>query len=200
LALALGVCLALWTPPASAQGTVKQDGAHPSYKLELEPHLALGWVRPPGDANGAGIGGGLRLNIPVADRGLIDGVNDSVAIGLGLDVLHHTGGGPVAGDCAEYVGTGAERICIRVAGAGGPSNYILLPVVFQWNFFLSPEWSVFGEPGLGGYIQFRQLDGSTDGGFFPVFQAGGRYHFSEKVTLTLRAGYPDLTIGLSFFL
>src|SRR4051794_36550649 len=26
---------------------------------------------------------------------------------------------------------------------------IFLPVAMQWNFWLSPHWSVFGEPGLG---------------------------------------------------
>ena len=35
----------------------------------------------------------------------------------------------------------------------------------------------------------------------PAFWVGGRYHFSDSVSLTMRLGYPDLlTIGVSFFL
>jgi hypothetical protein len=30
--------------------------------------------------------------------------------------------------------------------------------------------------------------------------AGGRYHFTDKIALTMRAGYPAFSIGVSFFL
>ena len=29
---------------------------------------------------------------------------------------------------------------------------------------------------------------------------GGRFHFTENVALTLRAGYPDVAVGISFLL
>ncbi len=195
----LALCIAMGhASPASAQSIATSDTRHPSYKLELEPHLSLGWLRPPGDSWGVGGGGGLRVAIPVADRGLIEGVNDTVAISFGFDVVHHSAGGLAAGECAEYRGNGNERICVRVASAGGPSSYVLLPVMFQWNFFLTDAWSVFGEPGLGTYLQLRERDGTSAFGFYPVFMAGGRYHFSKHATLTMRAGYPHLTVGLSF--
>lgn len=184
---------------AGAESIVDREGDHPRYALELEPHLALGWG-PPGDSGGTGLGAGLRLSIPVADRGLIDGINDSVAIGFGIDALRYSGGGPTIGRCAEYRGSGDERICVRVEGAGGPAFYALLPVVFQWNFFLDPAWSVFAEPGLGVFIQSREFDGSNAAGMFPIFQLGGRYRFSRDAFLTFRIGYPYFSIGASFAL
>jgi hypothetical protein len=34
-----------------------------------------------------------------------------------------------------------------------------------------------------------------------VFYAGGRYHFSDSVGLTIRLGFPTaLSVGVSFFL
>lgn len=196
----LATALFLLSNQASAQSIIKQDSRHPSYKLELEPHLALGWVRPPGDAGGLGLGGGLRFAIPVADRGFVDGVNDSVAVSFGFDLLKHGGGGVMSGRCAEYVGTGDDRICVRVESAGGSSLYVELPVAMQWNFFLTDDWSVFAEPGLGVYFQIRDVDSSVAAGVFPVFELGGRYHFSKKTTLTMRVGYPHVTVGLSFLL
>ena len=32
-----------------------------------------------------------------------------------------------------------------------------------------------------------------------TFAAGGRYHFSDKVALTMRVGYPFVSVGISFF-
>jgi hypothetical protein len=65
----------------------------------------------------------------------------------------------------------------------------------QWNFWLSTHWSVFGEPGLA--------FGSDNGrGTFlwPAFYAGGRYHFTDRIALTMRLGYPDFSLGVSFLL
>jgi hypothetical protein len=61
----------------------------------------------------------------------------------------------------------------------------------QWNFWLSENWSVFGEPGV-----------SVHNGKFDPFTiwAGGRFHFTDKITLTMRAGRPTLTVGVSFLL
>lgn len=182
---------------ASAQTIIKHDEEHPEYAVEIEPHATLGLFLPPGDGDGFGIGSGIRATIPVAHRGFIEGVNDSVGVGFGIDWVYHFGAGASAGECAEYRGTGNRRICVRVAGAGGPSHYFYVPAVMQWNFFLTDEWSVFGEPGLGMYFQVREFDGSLGVGAYPVFQAGGRYHLSENFTLTMRVGYPYQSVGVS---
>jgi hypothetical protein len=64
-----------------------------------------------------------------------------------------------------------------------------LPVAMQWNFWLSTHWSVFGEPGVG--ISMDKVH--------PVLMAGGRFHFNDKIALTMRVGYPALSVGASFF-
>jgi len=73
---------------------------------------------------------------------------------------------------------------------------LFIPVVMQWNFWLSTHWSVFGEPGLG---ISANPDANRDV-LHPVLMAGGRFHFTDRIALTLRAGYPALSVGVSFFL
>ena len=92
------------------------------------------------------------------------GINDSIGVGVGLDFA-----------------------------PGGP-GYFFIPVVMQWNFWLSTHWSVFGEPGLG----FTNGARTALDPF--VFYAGGRFNFTEHIALTLRVGYPDISVGVSFFL
>ncbi len=77
---------------------------------------------------------------------------------------------------------------------GGSVLYI--PVVMQWNFWLTTHWSVFGEPGIG-------IAANPEAGrdaFGPLLMVGGRYHFNDKVSLTMRIGYPAISVGASFFL
>jgi hypothetical protein len=69
-----------------------------------------------------------------------------------------------------------------------------IPIVLQWNFWLSTHWSVFGEPGIG----FGSGPGSQV--VWPVFFAGGRFHFTDRIALTLRVGYPEVALGVSFLL
>ena len=74
---------------------------------------------------------------------------------------------------------------------------LLIPVVMQWNFWLSTHWSVFGEPGVVFHI--RNHD-KKDFDFAPfTIYGGGRYHFSDTVALTMRIGYPAISVGVSFF-
>jgi hypothetical protein len=71
---------------------------------------------------------------------------------------------------------------------------ILLPVAMQWNFWLSTHWSVFGEPGIV-FAANRDPGRSL---LHPAFWAGGRYHFNERIALTMRIGYPAISVGVSF--
>ncbi|HEY4016977.1 MAG TPA: hypothetical protein VGM06_26775 [Polyangiaceae bacterium] len=74
------------------------------------------------------------------------------------------------------------------------NGHLVVPVVLQWNFWLSNHWSVFGEPGLavGG--------GGPNPTVGPALFLGGRYHFNDTVALTLRVGFPEIGIGVSFLL
>ena len=76
-------------------------------------------------------------------------------------------------------------------------NTLFLPVAMQWNFWLSRHWSVFGEPGLG--LALKSFE-AKDHPFHPILMAGGRYHFSDNVALTVRIGYPAISVGVSFLL
>jgi hypothetical protein len=74
-------------------------------------------------------------------------------------------------------------------------NHFLLSGAMQWNFWLSENWSVFGEPGVG-----LSTNKGNNIDVWPHLGAGGRYHFSRNVTLTMRIGYPVVAVGVSFLL
>ena len=194
LAVAAFSVLAAVSTTADAQSIIKNPGDHPDYKVEIEPHLDFGWANR-GYASGA-FGAGARFSIPIVQNGFISTINNSVAISFGLDYLRYNG--------CYYRGFNNNFDC--------SAGFINIPVAMQWNFWLTPRWSVFGEPGL--YIYhgfFEDICGndprfkgacyapSTTGVDF-LFAAGGRFHFNDSVALTLRVGYPTLSFGVSFLL
>lgn len=179
---------------------IKRPGDHPTYSVELEPHLALAFVVPTAGSNGVGLGG--RFTIPIVKNGFISSINNSVGIGFGIDWINYNG-------C--YRGRWANPYYCNNFQA------FYIPIVMQWNFFLSTHWSVFGEPGLAithnsygecldFYIDGRGNRVGYDCGAAPgrigidpiVLFLGGRYHFSETVALTMRIGWPYASIGVSF--
>jgi hypothetical protein len=83
-------------------------------------------------------------------------------------------------------------------GADVTQNSLWIPIVLQWNFFLSNRWSVFGEPGAAIIIYDNERDPTVIDYF--SFYAGGRWHFSERATLTMRVGRPAFSLGISFLL
>ena len=189
-----------WAIDARADDTIKHPGDHPHYVVELEPHLLLGWTATYVSGTGFGLGG--RVSIPITHEGFIKTINNSVAIGLGLDWVHYSGP-----DCYYYYrGVGP---CYAAPSA----DYLEFPVVMQWNFYVAQHWSVFGEPGLYIYHgifsspNYCNAPGLPPCGYFynftetgvgPAFYVGGRYHFSDSVALTMRLGYPTISIGVSF--
>lgn len=168
-----------------AQNIIKQPGAHPNYTFDAEPHLL---VRDRTGHAGAGIGPGFRGTVVVADRGFISKLNDSVGIGFGLDWVvfgddHCHGGRQNFDHCHDH-------------------SQVVLPLVMQWNFWLHPKWSVFGEPGLALIFNDDEHDYDDDFDIDPfVFYAGGRFLFSDSVALTMRLGFPfTASVGVSFLL
>lgn len=152
---------------AAAVNTIKRPGLHPNYVFEAEPHLVVGFDVPGPKGKGgfnSGFGPGFRGTIELVDNGFIKTINNTVGIGFGVDWL-----------------------------SPFDHNIFWVPLVMQWNFWLSDKWSVFGEPGGG--IYFGKASGVR-----PAFYAGGRFHFSDSVALTLRAGYPNVAVGVSFLL
>ncbi|HMJ13374.1 MAG TPA: hypothetical protein VK524_18270, partial [Polyangiaceae bacterium] len=188
LALAVGAILAPARVADADTLLIKRPGAHPTYRFEAEPHVLLGFVDAPGPANGNGAGLGFRGTIELVDNGFISQINNTIGIGFGLDWVRYGDGG---------------RRCVRVRG--GPCeffddddgvDYLILPVVMQWNFWLSRNWSVFGEPGIALRFYDDDNDRTDDDGLNLdpfVFYAGGRWHFSDYAALTLRVGYPTFS-------
>lgn len=110
-----------------------------------------------------GVGLGARATFPIAQTGFIERLNDSVGIGVGGDVS-------TEGEIE-----------------------LMIPVVMQWNFWFTRQWSAFGEVGP----TLRVGDGTR---LNPNIGGGGRLQFNSSLALTLRAGWPLSTIGVSFFL
>lgn len=160
--------------------------------MELEPHLLLGPFDPPGRARDNGVGLGLRATIEIVPQGFIAKLNDSVGLGFGLDFVAYEAG-DARGDCIDFASEPKGiPVCVGVDGSGGDRDRLYLPVVMQWNFWLTPQWSVFGEPGLFAYF-------GDDSGFTPfTLFLGGRYQIGDQVALTLRIGYPTFSFGGSF--
>lgn len=84
------------------------------------------------------------------------------------------------------------------AGVDWGYDHAWVPIVLQWNFWLSRNWSVFGEPGVAVRLRDNRRRKTS---FDPlVAYAGGRFHFSDNITLTLRLGRPTMSAGISFLL
>jgi hypothetical protein len=81
-------------------------------------------------------------------------------------------------------------------GADWTEDTTWVPIVLQWNFFLSENWSVFAEPGAA----LRLRDDFRDRGPDFTVYGGARFHFSQNVTLTMRVGHPAFALGLSFLI
>jgi hypothetical protein len=193
----LGLGMA-WPRDASAQEQpiIKNAGDHARYSVEIEPHFATSFISPLGGSNGLGLGG--RFSIPILNNGFIPNINNSIAIGFGVDWLHYNG-------CyRQYAYWGCGNI-----------NSFWFPGVMQWNFYFTERWSAFGEIGAAMYYanwgddcwvytapngQRSTICGNSPSHFNAdfVFQIGGRFHASEKVAITARIGYPYFSIGVSF--
>ena len=195
LAVSAAAAAALATTEAHAQ--IRQPGAHPKYTVELEPHFVVQWEYTDWNAND-GIGLGARVSIPVIENGPITTINNSFAIGVGLDWAHFDD------DCYGYY-----RVP-RPPGYGCTANHFWIPVVAQWNFWFTPVVSAFAE--LGFAVQHASYDvgcASPVGDYCgtdsytrvrPVFLVGPRFTFSNSFALTLRIGIPYLSVGGSFYL
>jgi len=190
---ALSTVVAL-SSTADAQSIIKSPGDHPNYSVEMEPHLNVGWAARGYSGSSAAFGAGARFSIPIVHNGFISSINNSVAISFGLDYLRY-------GCNVRFVNSDFD--C--------GSSYLLFPVAMQWNFWLTPKFSVFGEPGLYIYHGFfddicagpgnaRFCSTPTQTSVDFLLHAGGRFHFNDTVAITLRLGYPTISFGVSFLL
>jgi hypothetical protein len=194
-ALAAAAFALLLASSASAQ--IKSPRSHPHYGVELEPHLVVQWADEP-YWDDTGIGVGLRASIPVIEDGPINSINNSLAIGFGLDWAHFD-------DCGPW-----NDVC--------DANDFWFPLVVQWNFFLTKSISLFGEFGLAFQYSTLDWDGPIPGNCARingvnicnndvddldvelVLWLGARFLLSDNIALTLRLGSPSLLFGVSILL
>jgi hypothetical protein len=179
------------------EGMIIRNGRTPiDYVAEIEPHLVLGSA-PPGPGAGSGAGIGVRASVILAPDGFIRGVNDSVALGFGLDFGHYAGAyafNGVRDQCLHFEpGPAGTSVCTDVTSNGGSYNYVFVPVVMQWNFWLTERFSAFGEPGLALYHVDNYGFSAS-----PALYIGGRFRLADRITLTARIGYPTVSFGASF--
>ncbi len=177
-----------WCPgTAHAVSTIKQPGMHPHYSVELEPHLLFDFDGGNRYADDDGFGPGMRFAIPIVDDGPITKINNSMAIGFGVDWSSHDG---------------------HCVGRDCDVNQFWFPVVLQWNFWLTDVISVFGEPGLAfrhttwddELCVDRRCNDDSDNDLKPTFWAGGRFMFSDTVGGVVRLGWPYVSLGINFLL
>ncbi len=189
-ALALAGCALSLTARAHADTLIiRHAGDHSRYFFEAEPHLLLGLVDPPGPAYGTGLGVGFRGTVILVANGFVPTINNSIGLGFGADWVRYNSGREV---CSTDRGPSGVTGC---DSSGGVSE-LWFPVVMQWNFYLSRQWSVFGEPGLA--VRYQSVLGARDLNVDPQLYVGGRWHFSDEMTLTMRLGYPTFSVGVSF--
>src|SRR6185503_7174728 len=153
--------------------------------IELEPHVLATPFSPPGIGAGDGFGLGARGTFEILGEGFIPSINDSVGIGVGLDWIHYDDSDVRAGGRCRAVEQAPNgiNVCVEVAG---DTDYLWIPIVMQWNFWLHKRWSVFGEPGIA--LRFDDMRDFNVSLF--VLYAGGRFHVTDRFALTLRIGYP----------
>lgn len=175
------------------------------YTTEVEPHALLQWDHELWNDTGSGFGPGVRVNIPFLDNGPIDTINNNMAIGFGFDWAHYS-------DACNFRGFGFgfdDAYDINCTG-----NVFLVPGTLQWNFFLTPRISVFGEPGfalahyswkvsienqcVGTNCGFEYSDSTTKLWF--VFWGGARFMLSDNIAFTARVGTPYVSAGVSFLM
>ena len=175
--LLTGSALLLLAPSAEAQLIIKNPKDHSPYIAELEPHLdLLPWGRTYGTSRFGGYKGTSAVDLGGGFRAtikivdpVIPKLNNSIGITFGLD----------ATNC---------NFCSK-------SWSLWTPVGVNWSFYLTREWSVFAD--MGFILRSNGFYTEAYPDFFAM--VGGRWHFSEKAALTLRLGYPFVSVGVSFF-
>ncbi|MBN1655227.1 MAG: hypothetical protein JXA30_15770 [Deltaproteobacteria bacterium] len=178
------VCFCFF-PTSGSQAQIKSPGAHARYSAELEPHGLVQWDVDPGDE---GLGLGLRASIPVIENGPVTTINNSFAVGFGVDWAWS------GDDCSPYRDDDCD------------AHNITIPAVAQWNFYFTDVVSAFVELGLGivfetwDYEGMREDDDDFDVEPDIYFLVGPRFTVGNAIAIPLRIGWPYFSVGVSFLL
>ncbi len=159
---AVVLAAALWALPAPA---LADGGPNRFSNLRFEAHFDFGWY--------GAVGGGGRVEFPIAPRGLLDQADDELALSFG-----------------------AEALYFYNPGFTGPGVYPI--AALQWNFFVGNQISLFPELGVAFLFgPFRERYWSTF--VAPYLGLGIRFHFTDRNAVLVRASWPaGLQVGLTF--
>jgi hypothetical protein len=153
-----------------------------SRPLQLDFHGGFTWY-------GLGFAGGARFGIPLLQNGFVPSIDNAVYLNFGVDVY-----------AIDWDG------CRGAGGCGGGREYgfaLGFPIALHWEFYFNDSWSAFAELGFQIFLPpalfYRnQWDPGDHIGAWIIAAAGGSYHFSEAVALTLRVGNPYISFGVTF--
>jgi len=180
-AQALAVVLAVLAITAVAEAQPPGNNGRTHIQgVRFDVHATLGWWWA--------FGAGFRVDIPIVPDGFIDSMDDEFAITFGGD---------------------AQFVNWSNGGCGGRGRYgcwgdwsVWPEVAAQWNFYLTPKWSIFPELGLA--IGIHDCDRGPQNDVCvtaaPLVSFGARYHFAPpRVALLLRVSFPfGFQVGLNF--
>lgn len=166
----LGLASTFTTATSSANFGIAQGlatGASPNRfaNIRFELHATFVWY--------GGVGGGGRVEFPLARNGIIEGVDDELALSVG-----------------------AELYFFYAPGAVGIGVFPMLAL--QWNFYLSNVVSIFPELGLA-FLFGPSRDRYWGAFIAPYLGLGLRLHFTARNAVLFRVGWPaGLQIGITF--
>lgn len=163
------VALGLATPAFAAAQDEGQapDGGSGRREIRFDLHADVTWY--------AAVGVGGRIDLTIVPEGLLDGVDDDLAISPGVELFyfwrHHDG-------------------------------LALWPLLaFQWNFYLSERWSIFPEVGVVFLLlqEARNRERYWKSVVAPFGGFGARWSFNARNALLLRVSWPaGFQVGLIF--
>lgn len=158
---------------------IKDPNGHPDYRVELDAHFTATIFRH-GLIGFKGGKGKDYFGVP----GFGGGIRASIELAdpMFLPKLNNTIAITFGMDVTSC------EVCRNDA-------VLYFPIALQWNFFFSKEWAAMGE--LGPMIRADLGDEVLPDLYTSI---GGRYLFGDSGALTLRLGFPFVTLGGSFFL
>ena len=190
-AAAVVAVLLLALPEARAQRqTITTDQQAMSFVSDGGPHARPVDLSIFGGTPGAllvGFGGGIRVAFPLIHDGFIGSINNAVKLETGAEFYHWS-----------FAGYDYESIAV--------------PLQLRWDFYLTPEWTVFAAMGVAVNVYYFE----DDAGFFDApgdvgvwgfgsgamittaVGVGALLNFSDSVSLRLDASLNLLAIGLTF--
>lgn len=170
--------LALTLGLATTADAQRRGGANKIDTVRFDVHGDFAWYS---------LGAGFRVEFAIVPDGFLQGdIEDELALSPGFDMFF-----------------------VPYATVHNYSDVVFAPlIVAQWNLYLNDKWSVFPELGMvtlfGNYGRFAHRHRYWDQGHSHVYfdvaaNVGARYHFSDRVALLMRVGYPaGFQIGITF--